>query len=73
MKGNLSTSGETFQSSKRAIGRDCIPLSSADIAMSGHVAPNYCGHLAARMQRKPALNMRHRSVGENMGLLRDQD
>lgn len=73
MKGNLTISGETFQSSKRAIGRDCVPLSSADIAMSGHVAPNYCGHLATRMQWKPALKMRHRSVDENMGLLRDQD
>lgn len=73
MKGNLSTSGETFQSSKRDAGRDCVPLSSADIATSGHVTPNYCGHLAARMQRMPALKMRHRSVGENTGLLRDQD
>ena len=47
MRGNLSTSGETFQSSKRAAGRDSFPF-PLQIATSGYIAQNYCGHLAAK-------------------------
>lgn len=37
MTGNLSTSGETFQSSMRAAGTDCFPLPLLT-TMSGYLA-----------------------------------